>query len=169
METSIPAAVIAAILMVSAVVLGRSGYQAFDGMGQVWKEREARAGDQARTQLTITSVTHSPPNSPYVNVNLRNDGSTNLANYDRMDVVVQYTTGTGARVLVWVPYTSSPLTDNTWTVQGILGDAFEPGIVNPTETLQMRIQLNPIVGNGTTNRLLIATDLGVTVSTTFTG
>jgi hypothetical protein len=54
-------------------------------------------------------------------------------------------------------------------VQSIVNDAFDPGILNPSETMQMRIQLDPIVGNGTTNRVLIATDLGVTISTTFQG
>ena len=44
METSIPAAIIAAILMVSAVLLARTGYHSFDEMGQVWKGMESRAG-----------------------------------------------------------------------------------------------------------------------------
>ena len=165
METSIPAAVIAAILMVSAMVLARSGYRSVDEMGQIWKEMEARAAEQVHTQLTITNVTSS---SPHVDVDLQNDGSTTLADYDRMDVLVQYTTG-GAPVLAWIPYTSGPLAKNTWTIQDITNDAFEPGILNPGETLRMRIWLDPPAGVGTTNRLLIATDLGVTVSTTFTG
>ena len=54
---------------------------------------EARAAEQARTQLTVTSVTSS---SPYVDADLRNDGSTALADYDLMDVIVQYVTGSGA-------------------------------------------------------------------------
>ena len=166
METSIPAAIIAAILMVSAMVLARSGYHSVDEMGLVLKEMEARAAEQARTQLTVTNVTSS---SPYVDADLRNDGSTTLAEYDRMDVIVQYVTGSGAPTLVWIPYTSGPLANNTWIVQGITNDAFEPGILNPGETLRMRIWLDPPAGGGSTNRLLVATDLGVTVSTTFTG
>jgi archaellum component FlaF (FlaF/FlaG flagellin family) len=166
METSIPAAVVAAILMVSAMVLARSGYQSVDDMSLVWKEMEARSGEQARTQLTITSVTHT---SPYVNVAVRNDGSTTLAEYERWDVVVQYTTGASARVLAWIPYTNGPLAANTWIVQSISNDAFEPGILNPGETLNMRIWLDPPAGSGTANRLVIATDLGVTVSAAFTG
>jgi archaellum component FlaF (FlaF/FlaG flagellin family) len=166
METSIPAAIVAAILMVSAMVLARSGYRSVDEMGQLWKELEARAAEQVHTGLTITNVTSS---SPYVDADLRNDGSTTLAEYDRMDVIVQYVTGSGAPTLVWIPYTSGPLANNTWIVQGITNDAFEPGILNPGETLRMRIWLDPPAGGGSTNRLLVATDLGVTVSTTFTG
>jgi len=166
MESSIPAAVIAAVLMVSVVVLARAGYHSVDEMGLVWKQMEARAGEQARTQLTVTNVTST---SPYVDVELLNDGSTTLADYARMDVIVNCTTGGGAPVVAWIPYTSGPLTENTWTVQGIANDSFEPGIFNPGETLRMRIWLEPAAGGGTTNRLLVATDLGVTVSTTFTG
>jgi archaellum component FlaF (FlaF/FlaG flagellin family) len=166
METSIPAAIVAAIVMVSAMVLARSGYRSVDEMGQLWKEMEARSADQVRTQLTITNVTSS---SPYVDAELRNDGSTTLAGYDRMDVVVQYTTGGATPVLAWMPYTDGALAPNTWTVQNIINDAFEPGILNPGETLSIRIWLDPPAGGGTTNRLVIATDLGVTVSTTFTG
>jgi hypothetical protein len=166
METSIPAVIVSAILMVSAMVLARSGYQSVDEMGQIWKEMEARSSEQVHTRLTITNVTSS---SPHVDVDLQNDGSTTLADYDRMDVLVQYATGGGAPVLAWIPYTSGPLAKNTWIVQDITNDAFEPGILNPGETLRMRIWLDPPAGVGTTNRLVIATDLGVTVSTTFTG
>jgi archaellum component FlaF (FlaF/FlaG flagellin family) len=169
METSIPALIIATMLLVSTVVLGHSGYSSYGELGDTWKAMETRAGQQARTQLTITGVTHSPPNSPYVDVQLRNDGSTRLAELERTDVVVEYTSDTGAPVLAWIPYTDGPLAPNTWTVQSIVNDAFEPGILNPSETLEMRIQLDPIVGNNTTNRLLISSDLGVTVSTTFQG
>ena len=166
MESSIPAVIVSAILMVCAMVLARTGYHSFDEMGQIWKEMEARSAEQVHTRLTITNVTSS---SPYVDVDVQNDGSTALADYDHMDVLVQYTTGGGAPILAWIPYTSGPPAKNTWTIQGITNDAFEPGILNPTETLRMRIWLDPSAGAGTTNRLVIATDLGVTVSTTFTG
>jgi len=166
METSIPAAVIAAILIVSAMVLARTGYHSFDNMGQVWKEMEARSTEQVHTRVTIGNVTSS---SPHVDADLQNDGSTTLAGYDRMDVLVEYTTGGGAPVLAWIPYTNGALAPNTWTIQNIINDAFEPGFLNPSETLEMRIWLDPPAGVGTTNRLLIATELGVTVSTVFTG
>jgi archaellum component FlaF (FlaF/FlaG flagellin family) len=165
-ETSIPAAVIAAILMVSAMVLARSGYRSVDEMGQVWKEMETRSAEQMHTRLTITNLTSS---SPYVDADLQNDGSTTLAGYDRMDVLVQYTTGGGSPALAWIPYTNGALAPNTWTIQNIVNDAFEPGILNPGETLEMRIWLDPPAGIGTTNRLVIVTDLGVTVSTSFAG
>ena len=167
METSIPAAVVAAILMVSAVVLARSGYQSFDGLNQAWRTMEARAGEQARTELTITDVRRIS-SGLYLDVDLRNDGDTRVADFSRMDLVLEYTgTGVGT-VISWIPYTTGPLADNTWTVQSIVDDTFDPGILNPGETMLMRIQLNPPVAEPSTNRITIATELGVTVSTTFT-
>ena len=166
METSIPAMLIAAMLLVSTLVLGRSSYSSFSELGDSWKAMGVRAGQQVRTQLTITNVTH---NSPYVDVGLRNDGGTNLAEFERMDVVVEYTDSTPTFILAYIDYSDGALSQNTWGIQSIGNDAFEPGILNPGETLNMRIWLDPAAGSGTTNRLLIATELGVTISTTFQG
>ncbi len=86
-----------------------------------------------------------------------------------MDVVVEYTDTGDNRVVGWVPYTDGSLNPNTWIAQGIAGDAFDPGVVNPTETLQMRIEVSPAIKAGSTNRVLITTEQGVTVSSNFTG
>lgn len=166
METSIPALLIATMLLVSTVVLGHSGYSSYGELSDSWKAMEARAGQQARTQLSIASATHS---SPYVDVALQNDGATSLAEFDRMDVVVEYTDSTPTSILAYIDFTDGSLTQNTWVVQSIGNDAFEPGILNPGETLNMRIWLDPPADSGTTNRLVITTELGVTVSTTFQG
>jgi len=166
MDTGIPAAIVAAILMVSAVVLARTGYHSFDEMGQVWKEMEARASEQARTQPSMTSATGSGAN---VDLDLRNDGATKWAEFERMDVVIEYTDTGDNRVVSWIPYTAGSPNANTWIVQGIVNDAFDPGTVNPTETLQMRIEVSPPMKPGSTNRVLITTEQGVTVSSNFTG
>jgi len=166
MDTSIPAAIVAAILMVSTVVLARTGFHSFDDMGQVWKEMEVRASEQARTEPAIGGVAM---NGAYVDVELRNDGATRWAEFPHMDIVVEYTDTGDNRVVSWVPYTDGSLSPNTWVVQGIVGDTFDPGVVNPTETLQMRIEVSPAIKPGSPNRVLITTEQGVTVSSNFTG
>jgi hypothetical protein len=165
-ETSIPAAIVAAILMVSAVLLARTGYHSFDEMGQVWKEMESRAGEQVRTEPNITSVVK---NGADLDVDLLNDGATRWADFEHMDVVIEYTDTGDNRVVSWIPYTAGSLNPNTWVIQGIANDAFDPGVVNPGETLQMRINVNPAIKSGSTNRVLITTEQGVTVSAYFTG
>jgi len=166
METSIPAAIVAAILMVSVVLLARTGFRSFDDMGQVWKEMEVRASEQAHTELTVTNV--NDLSGPVWQVDLRNDGSTRLAEYGRMDLVVQYTRSGGAQEVDWIPYTDGSLADNTWVVYSITNDSFEPGLVNPGETLVVQFRLNPEAAEGSTNRFFFSSELGVTVSSAFT-
>jgi hypothetical protein len=125
METSVPALLVAVILLVSTVLFARTGYTSFDALGASWKDMETRAG-------------------------------------------VQYTSESATYHVLWIPYTPGPLQSNTWTVQSITGDMFEPGIFNPGETLEMRIRLNPPVGVSTTNWVIISTRLGVSLSAYFT-
>lgn len=167
METSIPALLVATILLISTVVLARGGYTSFDSLGQSWKALEDRAGEQARTRLTVVDaqVDESGAN---VTVRLDNDGQTEVGDFDRMDVVVQYFSESSTYYMRWIPYTSGPLESNTWTVQSITGDVFEPGILNSGERLVMQIRLNPPVGLSTTNWVIISTKLGVSVSAYFT-
>lgn len=171
MESTIPAAIVAAILMVSAVVLARAGYQSFDGLNQTWRTMEARAGEQARTELTITDVRRGgsgPDPGTWLEVDLRNDGDTRVTDFTGMDVVLEYSPlDGGADVIAWIPYTTVPDVDNTWWVDSITDDDFDPGFLNPGETMLMIVELNPPVATAPVGRITIGTELGVTVSTTF--
>jgi archaellum component FlaF (FlaF/FlaG flagellin family) len=163
METSIPALLVTAILMITTVVLARSGYTSLDELGQSWQVMEERLGDQMHTRLTAveTRIDESKAN---ITVRIRNDGQTKTADYARMDVVVQYFSESGSRYVRWIPYTSGALQSNTWTVASISNDVFEPSILNPGEVMEMQIRVNPPLGAGTTGWVVVATENGVTVS-----
>jgi archaellum component FlaF (FlaF/FlaG flagellin family) len=163
METSIPALLVTAILMITTVVLARSGYTSLDELGQSWQVMEERLGDQMHTRLTAveTRIDESKAN---ITVRIRNDGQTKTADYARMDVVVQYFSESGSRYVRWIPYTSGALQSNTWTVASISDDVFEPSILNPGEVMEMQIRVNPPLGAGTTGWVVVATENGVTVS-----
>jgi len=163
METSIPALLVTAILMITTVVLARSGYTSLDEVGQSWQSMQERLGDQVHTQLTVveTSIDGSRAN---ITARIRNDGQTKMADYTRMDVVVQYFSESGTRYVRWVPYTSGELQSNTWTVASIENDVFEPAVLNPGEVLEMQVRVNPPLGAGTTGWVIVATENGVTVS-----
>jgi archaellum component FlaF (FlaF/FlaG flagellin family) len=163
METSIPALLVTAILMITTVLLARSGYTSLDEVGQSWQSMQQRLGDQVHTQLTVveTSIDGSKAN---ITARIRNDGQTKMADYARMDVVVQYFSESGTRYARWVPYTSGALQSNTWTVTSIENDVFEPDVLNPGEVLEMQVRLNPPLGTGTTGWVIVATENGVTVS-----
>lgn len=167
METSIPALLVAAIMLMSTVVLARSGYTSFDTLGQSWKAMEDRAGEQFRTLLSVTD-TQVDETGANVTVILSNDGQSAIGDFERMDVVVQYFSESSTYYMRWIPYTSGALESNTWTVQSIANDVFEPGLFNPGEELTMVIRLNPPVGLSTTNWVIISTKLGVSLSAYFT-
>jgi archaellum component FlaF (FlaF/FlaG flagellin family) len=163
METSIPALLVTAILMITTVVLARSGFTSLDELGQSWQVMEERLNDQTHTELAAveTRIDESLAN---ITVRLRNDGQTKIADYARMDVVVQYFSESGERYVRWIPYTSGGLQSNSWTVESISNDAFEPKVLNPGEVLEMQIRVNPPLGIGTTGWVIVATENGVTVS-----
>ena len=167
METSIPALLVAAIIMISTVVMARSGYTSVDRMSQSWQVMEERLGQQARTELTVaeTSVDESKAN---LTVRLRNDGQTKIADYARMDVLVQYFSESGERYVRWIPYTSGALESNTWTVESISNDTFEPNVLNPGEILEMQIRINPPIGAGSTGWIIVSTENGVTATASVT-
>jgi archaellum component FlaF (FlaF/FlaG flagellin family) len=163
METSIPALLVTAILMITTVVLARSGYTSLDELGQSWQVMEERLTEQTHTKLTAVE-TRTDESKANITVRLRNDGQTKIADYARMDVVVQYFSESGERHARWIPYTSGSLQSNTWTVGSISNDTFEPNILNPGEILEMQIRVNPPLGTGTTGWVIVATENGITVS-----
>ena len=85
-----------------------------------------------------------------------------------MDVLVQYFGETGTRYDKWLTYTQA-LGSDTWTTGAFTSDVFEPGILNQGESVELLLRVNPVVGAGTTNRAIIGTDRGVTVSAYFAG
>ncbi len=75
----------------------------------------------------------------------------------------------------WYPYTSNLPGSNEWTSVGIYTDAaggipeiYEPGIFNPDEELVLQLNIAPGIALSTTNRLLLSTHNGVTISTIIT-
>jgi archaellum component FlaF (FlaF/FlaG flagellin family) len=163
METSIPALLVTALLMITTVVLARSGYSSLDTLGQSWQVMEERLSDQTHTEFSVveTLIDEGKAN---ITVMLRNDGQTKAGDYSRMDVVVEYFSETGTRYVQWMPYVSGSLQSNTWTVISISNDAFEPDVLNPGEVMEMQIRVNPPLGLSTTGWVIIAAENGVTVS-----
>ena len=133
-----------------------------------------RDQDILRTNVLILSASQNAANT--LDVSLRNNGHTKLASFDRWDLIVFYhDVGSGDHA-VYLPYTSSSLGNNQWTLEGIYINAstrspevFDPGILDPNEEMTIRCQLSPSVGPNTINLISIATPNGVTASQTFTG
>jgi hypothetical protein len=168
MENGLPALMIAAILMLATVLISRGGYYGADAIGQTLRESESRYGQQNRTGLTVTG-TSIDGTGANISITVRNDGATTLADFAGMDVMVQYFGESGTRYDKWLAYTSGALSSDRWTDGPFTNDVFEPGILNQGESMEILIRVNPVVGVGTTNRAIVGTDKGITVSTYFAG
>ncbi len=168
MENGLPALMIAAILMLATVLISRGGYFGADRIGQTLRETESRYGQQNRTGLTVTGTAIDGAGAN-ITVTVRNDGATTIADYQGMDVLVQYFGESGTRYDKWIAFTSGALSSDTWTTGTFTNDVFEPEILNTGESVDITVRVNPVVGAGTTNRAIVGTDKGVTVSTYFTG
>ncbi len=168
MENSIPALFIAAIFMLATVLIGRGGFIGMDNVGQSLRVSEVRNIERRGTELSVTN-TAIDPTGANATITLRNDGQTSLQDYARMDVVVQYFDEVGGRHDKWVAYTSGGLSSDMWTTGAFTDDVFEPGIFNPGEQMEIVVRLNPVVGAGTTNKAVIASEQGITLQTLFAG
>jgi archaellum component FlaG (FlaF/FlaG flagellin family) len=168
METSIPALLVAAILMITTVVMARSGYSSVDRISHSWQVMGQRLEEQVRTELSVVD-TSVDPSYANITLRLRNDGQTVVADWARMDVVVQYFSESGTRYVRWMPYTSGALQSNTWTMVNIENDSFEPGVLNPGEVVQVLIRINPLMGTDTSAWVVVSTENGVTVSASVAG
>jgi archaellum component FlaF (FlaF/FlaG flagellin family) len=168
MENGIPALVIAAILMLSTVFMARGGFLGIDAVGQSLRQSNERMEQQKRSGINITSATIDGSGAN-ITLTLQNDGQTPIADFSRMDVVVQYFDEVGTRFDKWIPYTSGALASDTWTTGVFTNDVFEPGILNNGESVEMLIRVNPVVGVGTTNWIIVGTEQAVTATAYFAG
>lgn len=160
MEHGIPALLVATIMIVAALLVTRSGLSGVDAVTQSFKEMETRTGLQARTRVEMTG-TGADASGANLTATVANSGATVLGNWGATDVVVRYKDETGAYQIRWLPYTDGALVANSWTVNAITNDVFEPSLLNPGEEMQIQLRINPVIGCGTTGTIVFTTEQGV--------
>ena len=162
METSIAALIILTVVLFGVLTLTHAYLSAQDTILESWREMEERLGERARTQISSVGA-ETKNNGLTVEVTLRNEGDTKLADFDQWDVIVQYDTGGGQR-FKWLSYvTGVPVLDQ-WSED--IGEVFEPGIFNPGEVMTITIGVSPAITP--TGQAIIATPNGITTSAAFT-
>ena len=159
--------IIGAIVLTAIAILGRGSLQTYDDVGMSLRALESRLVEKTGTQLIVTNPTVDP-SGDFVTFGLRNDGQTRIAAFDRLDLIVTYHESPSTQVSAWLPYSETGPAANAWTLLSILDDGFEPGILNPGETAQLRLDLNPGIAASQSNSLVISTELGSTVEAAFT-
>jgi len=125
--------------------------------------------ERARTDLSPVDA-QTTDGGAYVEVTLRNDGDTRLADFDQWDVILEYDGSDALHYIEWCPYVEPGLFglwQNKWT-HYFSSDVFDPDILNPGEEVMIRISVDPLVKGNTTKQATIATPNGITASTVFT-
>jgi hypothetical protein len=169
METAIVSLICIALVVFGSMTMSRGFLTSVDSSTAGLEALGQRDEIIMRTELS--PVSDSMPAANTLELTLENSGQTKLADFDKWDVIVQYYEGTGTYNTRWLPYTEGTPGDNEWGVVWIqlngATEVFEPNVLNPKEQIKIRAQLNPPVGAGTVNMVVIATPNGVPVSTYF--
>jgi archaellum component FlaF (FlaF/FlaG flagellin family) len=174
MESALVSLIIITVALFAALTLSSSYFSMQDAFMVARQEMEERSQERARTALTLVGA-ETQNGGAIIQITLKNDGATRLADFDQWDVVVQYYTAAGVYVTNWFPYVEAATPgDNQWTVAGIytsvaeaIPEAYEPGILNPGEEIVIRIKVLPEIGPDTTNLATVAVSNGVSQSAIF--
>lgn len=166
MENTIPAIVIAGVLIISAAVLGNVTNRSVSNVGDAWRDMEAVSELRLGTELQPVSASLDGSNQ-VVTLTLENTGRSSIYNFNRMDVIANYD-GFAGRFSTWLAYTelaSQP--DNSWRVTAILNDNKNPGILDSGEQLTIDVRVAPAVTGPANRWLSVATETGVTYTVNF--
>jgi archaellum component FlaF (FlaF/FlaG flagellin family) len=167
MEHTIPALVIAAIIVVGGVMLASVTNSSLDRVSLSWREMEALSEERLGTDLTVVS-TDVTGGGADVTLVLGNEGRTAIQEPSRMDLIINYDDTNAQRHVVWLPHTeNNPPGDNEWTVDSISGDYRNPGVFDTGEEMTIKIHLNPATNTGPDRWLVLATETGITYSIYF--
>ena len=135
-----------------------------DSIQEATQLEEERAG----ARISVASTT-GVIGTNTLRATVDNEGDTSVADFAKMDVVVQYT-------LVSITYAdygvfttlSSPQPSDTWRALSISNDVIDPRVLNTGESLNGTLRVFPAVGTGTSNWLQVTTELGISASSFFT-
>lgn len=170
METALVSLICVALIVFGGMTMSQGFMTSVDTSTMGLEDVRQRGETLMRTELTPVSSNLTAANT--LEVILQNTGQAKLADFDKWDFIVQYYDDTGVYYTKWLPFTAGALGDNQWEVAGISLDGetevYEPNVLNESESILLVAQLEPAVGDNTTNMVVVATPDGVTASTYFT-
>ncbi|MCA9831665.1 MAG: hypothetical protein R3B97_12190 [Dehalococcoidia bacterium] len=167
MENVLPAIVAFAIMLVSSVTMVTTADRSIDSLATSWKAM-AESADRRHSSRLESSGSAVDFAGTGVTIDVVNAGGTAIMFFDRMDVIVEYTTTLGVREIVSLEYVAAVPAADQWTVTAISPDAYDPRIVNPGETMELSLRLANALEVGAINRATIAVPSGAAVSVSFT-
>jgi hypothetical protein len=167
MEHSIPALLIASIIIVAGVLIAGVTNSSVNNVNDGWREMEVISEERLGTDLAVVS-TGVDPTGVEVTAQVLNDGRTQLSDFEHMDLIMSYDGSDAQRHQVWLPFDESPAQpDNTWAIAGIQNDYHNPGILDTGEEMTIRIRVNPATVAGPDRWLVLSTGTGVAYTVYF--
>jgi hypothetical protein len=168
MESVLAAFIIVMVLLFGGLTLSQTFMATQDDITTATREMESRLAERARTDLSPVEA-EMDDDSEVLDATLRSDGDTRLTDFDRWDVIVQYTDKDDDYHVEWLDYTTDTTPDEgKWAVVGLYADAdagveegFERGILNGGEEIIIRLRLGDELGEETVNRAVISGTNGI--------
>lgn len=157
MDTILVAVVIMALVIISGLIITVSVFQSANDLADSWKDMEAQS-----VSIKETAISATGNYSGGLTIEIQNEGSTNLYDYDNWDFIIQRQSGDASHLSYSGTY---PPGSGNWAIEGIYIDGgtpevFDPDILNPGEV--MAVSANQGIDDGETVRLIISTPNGVT-------
>ncbi|MFQ5472466.1 MAG: hypothetical protein ACE5FA_06235 [Dehalococcoidia bacterium] len=161
MEQTVPALIIAAIMIAAGVLLADVTTDSVSTFSESWRQVEAIAEDRLGTDLSITNTAVGGGGAE-ITFDVLNNGRTPIDDFDDVDLIISYDGTDLNRYAVWLPFNedvSQP--DNTWQVTSFLNDYHNIGVLDMGERMSVRIKLNPPTDVGPDRWFVLATETGV--------
>jgi hypothetical protein len=161
--------IIASFLVASMIMFGTFLFisttqsESLKDLGKVSRERVGSA-----IGISSASITSSAPGSSTdISVSVDNTGSQSVADFNQMDVIVQYTDSSDNLVRRSLGYNDSGIGNNQWTqgVPGVTPDILNPGMWDSDETFTMDLRVAPDVKSGTSAVIVVGTPQGASDQT----
>ena len=175
METAIVSVICIALIVLGGMTMSEGFLTTIDMTSLGLEEMGDRDGDILRTELSPLDGSWQVLTNT-LEVSLGNSGQVKLASFANWDVIVQFYDADSNHHVQWLPYTDGELGDNQWRKKGIYIDAanetpeaFDTGILDPGEEMVIEVKLDPLVGQDTTNLVVVSTPNGVPARVSFDG
>lgn len=166
MESALVALISIALLLYGGLMMVRTTLSSADTVAGSMKEMQEREGDRARTEIALGAATLNAGKT-LITVPVHNDGQVSFHDFDNWDVIVQYYDAADALHVLRAGRSSDPPGDGNWTSLDPTPVTYQPGILNPGEQMQVKVQVSPAIKAGTNYQLVVATSNGVTASRTY--
>jgi hypothetical protein len=162
MDTILVAVIILVLIVVCALPMTVSVFQSANNLTDAWQSMQTQSISVSETAISAT-VTGNYTGG-LIDVAVQNEGRTNLYDYAKWDVIIQYQSGDAFHLSYAETY---PPGSGEWAMEGISmadgsPEVFDPNILNPEEVMAVAINPEIELAIGETARIVISTPNGVT-------